>query len=122
MGPSIATKLTGQVTRPVRSERRASKRHVPATLTPCQLTTSEGEPVDSALVHDLSTTGAGILTEQGIKPGSVVSLLLVNSNHTFALSVDYEVLRCTCSPAGTYFLGGRFARPLTHDEMVPFLV
>jgi hypothetical protein len=32
------------------------------------------------------------------------------------------VVRCTPSPAGTFFLGGRFRRPLSHQDLLPFLV
>lgn len=127
MVQSILTKLTalvqgGQAQGAPPVERRASKRHIPQQMTPCQLPGSTPATSHTALVHDLSLHGAGILSERAIEPGTIVQLLLVNASHTCAMTVEYEVLRCTRSPAGTYFLGGRFRRPLTHDEMVPFLV
>ena len=73
-------------------------------------------------MQDISLRGAGILCEQPFIPGTVVRLLLVNASHTTALNVDFEVVRCHRSASGAYFVGGRFAKPLAHDELVPFLV
>src|SRR4051794_32156227 len=106
MLPTLVAKLSGRGQKSKKGERRGGKRAVPTHMTPCQLTTSEGPPVDNALIHDLSPGGAGIVSEQGFEPGSIVNVLLVNANHTFAVSVEYKVIRCTRSPAGTYFLGG----------------
>jgi hypothetical protein len=122
MLPALVARLTGRVNKLPRDERRGSKRLVPMQITPCQLASTEAPPVGHALIHDLSPRGAGILAESGFEPGAVVSLLLVNANHTYSVSVEYEVIRCTRSPAGTFFMGGRFRRPLEHDELVPFLV
>jgi c-di-GMP-binding flagellar brake protein YcgR len=121
MIPAIVARFARRPAKTARLERRARKRIIPTQITPCQFTTCEGEPVESALVHDLSADGAGILSEQGFEPGTIVHLLLVNANHTFALSLEFEVVRATRNPAGTYFLGGRFTRPLRHEELVPFL-
>lgn len=121
MFPSLVAKFARHRLKPARVERRARKRVVPAQITPCQLTTSDGAPVDNALIQDLSANGAGIISEQGFAAGTIVDLLLVNANHTFAVSVEYEVLHCQQSPSGTFFLGGRFCRPLDHEQIVPLL-
>jgi hypothetical protein len=76
----------------------------------------------SAWVHNLSLRGAGILTDREYPAGTAVALLLVNSAHTFALSVEMDVVRCFRVVNGDYFVGGKFRRHLGHDELMPFMM
>jgi hypothetical protein len=116
------SKFTGLVGgKRVRVERRAFRRLTPGHLTPCQVRPAGGEP-RAAWVHNLSLRGAGILTDREYPPGTRLGLLVVNAAHTFALSVQLDVVRCFRVVNGDYFVGGRFARQLGHDELLPFMV
>jgi hypothetical protein len=122
MIPPILTKLASVVGKRTRSERRAFRRLTPGHLTPCHVRLSGEEKPRSAWVHNLSLRGAGILTDQDFPVGTVLSLLLVNSPHTFALSIEMDVVRCFRVVNGDYFVGGQFKRQLRHDELMPFMM
>jgi hypothetical protein len=122
MMPPILAKLTTFVGKRGRAERRAFRRLTPGHLTPCEVRIPGVEGPRSAWVHNLSLRGAGILTDQEYPPGTRVALLLVNAAHTFALSVEMEVIRCFRVVNGDYFVGGHFIRQLRHDELLPFMM
>jgi hypothetical protein len=118
----ILTKLSSLVGKRSRMERRAFRRLTPGHLTPCQVRNPGAGAPRPAWVHNLSLRGAGILTEDEYPEGTRVSLLLVNSAHTFALSIEMVVVRCFRVVNGDYFVGGQFARELRHDELMPFMM
>jgi hypothetical protein len=122
MMPPILAKLTRLVsTKRGRIDRRAFRRLTPGHLTPCQVR-PPGEPPRPAWVHNLSLHGAGILADREYEPGTRLGLLLVNAAHTFALSVEMDVVRCFRVVSGDYFVGGEFDRQLRHDELMPFMI
>jgi hypothetical protein len=102
-------------------ERREVKRLAPGQVTPCTLTPPAGQSTP-AWVHNLSIKGIGILAEQEHRPGAVLRVLLVNAAHVFALSVEVEVVRCFRLVTGEYFVGGKFRRTLSPDELRPFML
>jgi hypothetical protein len=122
MMPPILAKLTSLVGKRGRSERRAYRRLTPGHLTPCHVRLSGNEAQKAAWVHNLSLRGAGILTDQEFSPGTQLALLLVNSAHTFALSIEMDVVRCFRVVNGDFFVGGQFSRQLGHDELMPFMM
>jgi hypothetical protein len=122
MVPPILTKLSNLVGKRGRSERRAYRRLTPGHLTPCHVRLSGTETTRSAWVHNLSLRGAGILTDEEYPPGTRVTMLLVNAAHTFALTVDMEIVRSFRVVNGDYFCGGQFTRQLGHDELMPFMM
>lgn len=122
MMPPILAKLTSLVTKRSRVDRRACRRLTPGHLTPCQVRLAGTEAPRAAWVQNLSLRGAGILADREFRPGSRIGLLLVNAAHTFALSVEMEVVRCFRVVNGDYFVGGKFSRQLGHDEMMPFMM
>jgi hypothetical protein len=122
MMPPILSKLSSLVGKRGRVERRAFRRLTPGHLTPCHVRIPGTETPRSAWVHNLSLRGAGILTDQEHLLGARLGLLLVNSAHTFALSMEMEVVRCFRVVNGDYFVGGQFTRQLKHDELMPFMM
>jgi hypothetical protein len=108
------------VKRRARVERRGATRLFPPQYTVCQLRRG-GEPPANAVVHNLSVLGVGLVTDREYPPGSALQLLLVNASYTFAVALEMKVVRCF-AVGGRWFLGGPFARPLGHDELVPFLL
>jgi hypothetical protein len=122
MMPTILSKLSNLVSKRNRTERRAFRRLTPGHLTPCQIRGNEDFEPKSAWVHNLSLLGAGVLTDHEYSSGSKVKLLLVNGAHTFALSVEMNVVRCFRVVNGDYFVGGQFTRQLNHEELMPFMI
>jgi hypothetical protein len=118
----ILTKLASLVGKRGRADRRAFRRLTPGHLTPCHVRPPGTETPRAAWVHNLSLRGAGLLTDQEYVPGTPLGLLLVNAGHTFALSVEMEVVRCFRVVNGDYFVGGQFKRELGHDELLPFMM
>jgi hypothetical protein len=122
MTPPILAKLSNLVGKRGRLERRAFRRLAPGHLTPCHIYPPGCDEPRSAWVHNLSLRGAGILADEEYPPGTRLKLLLVNSAHTFALSMELEVVRCFRVINGDFFVGGLFERQLGHDELLPFMV
>jgi hypothetical protein len=118
----ILTKLTSLAQKRRRDERRRAKRTYANQLVSCQIQLP-GHPDElSARVDNLSIRGIGILTTEATLPRSTMRIVLINAPHTFALTVDVEVVHCSSVVNGDYFLGCRFTRPLTYEEMAPFFV
>lgn len=122
MMPPILAKLSTLVGKREKVERRAFRRLTPGHLTPCQIRLPGEEQDRAAWVHNLSLRGVGLLTDRECPPGTRISTLLVNSAHTFALSVEMDVVRCFRVVNGDYFVGGQFLRQLRHDELMPFMM
>jgi hypothetical protein len=122
MMPTVLAKLSSLVTKRGRMERRAFRRLTPGHLTPCHVRAPGAEMHRPAWVHNLSPGGAGILTDQEFCPGTPLRVLLVNAAHTFALSMEFDVVRCFQVVNGDYFVGGQFRRQLRHDELLPFMM
>jgi PilZ domain len=117
----ILTKLSGLVGKRGRADRRTFRRLTPGHLTPCHVRVP-GNEQRSAWVHNLSLRGVGILADREFTPGTRLGLLLVNAAHTFALSVEMDVVRCFRVVNGDFFVGGQFDRQLGHDELMPFMM
>ncbi len=122
MLPPILHKIAALVQRRPRPERRGAKRLTPASLTPCQIRRAGEDKTHPAWIHNLSKTGVAILTATEFLPGTMIQIVIINTAHTFALSGEVAVVRCTHVGNGNYLLGGEFTNELQHDEMVPFMV
>jgi len=119
---SFLARMTALVQRRARPlERRAARRLAPAQVTPCTLTTPGGAP-SGGWVHNLSVKGIGILADQEHRPGTRLRVLIFNAAHVFALSVEVDVVRCIRLVTGEHFIGGQFRRPLSPDELGPFML
>jgi hypothetical protein len=103
------------------AERRRAKRLSPARLTPCVIRPADGAEMPG-WVHNLSVVGGGLLAGRSFAPGAVLTVLFINAAHTFALSAELRVVRCYRVVNGDYYLGGPFAQPLRHDEILPFMM
>jgi hypothetical protein len=122
MMPPILAKLSNLVGKRERVERRAFRRLTPGHLTPCQVRLPGEDQARSAWVHNLSLRGAGLLTDRECPLGTRMGILLINAAHTFALSVEMDVVRCFRVVNGDHFVGGQFTRQLRHDELMPFMM
>src|SRR5205807_9974208 len=105
-----------------RAERRSAKRLTPSALTPCHICRTGDKEQYPAWIHNLSKTGVGVLTATAFSPGTMIQIVIINAAHTFALTGDLKVMRCTRVVSGNYLLGGEFTNELQHDEIVPFIL
>jgi hypothetical protein len=121
MLPPIIHKLSALVRRRPREERRVAKRLTPGAMTPCQVRPAGGTAT-AAWIHNLSKTGVGIITPTALPVGTMIEIVMVNSAHTFSLSGQVKVVRCTRVVSGHFLLGGEFTNALQHDELIPFMV
>lgn len=122
MGLSLRSKLSALVQRRLQIERRGGKRVAPAQRTLCLLSKPGESEQSGSVVQNLSIKGAGLQTERRYEPGEVLHALLVNSAHTFSVSVELRIARCFHVTDKRYFVAGPFTRPLSHDEIVPFML
>jgi hypothetical protein len=119
--PSLP-RLSNLVQKPGRSERRAARRVTPAQVVPCLLQPEGKAEGIAGWVHNLSSRGVGVMTEKNLGTGALLTILLVNASHTYAVSLQGQVVRSFRVISGDYFLGCEFNRGLTHEELMPFIV
>jgi hypothetical protein len=122
MLPPILAKLTSLVQKRRREERRQVRRMAPSQLVSCQIKLPGHPEERPARVDNLSVRGIGLLTTEALLPRSTLQVVLINAPHTFSLTVAVEVIHCSSVVNGDYYLGCRFTRSLTYDEVAPFLV
>jgi hypothetical protein len=101
------------------SERRIATRH-PAAGTVCRLG-AETEKPSTALVWNISRSGVSMLVPRPIQPGSGLSGVLETIRGRHPLPVDMVVVHMKPLDTGDYCVGAHFNRPLTEDEMKPFV-
>lgn len=102
-------------------ERRIAPRRQPAMGTVCRLDPGpDGEP-RIGLVWNISATGISMLLHEPREPGSLIPGELETVAGGNILAVTMHVVHVKQLGNGDYFLGGHFQRPLTADEMQPFV-
>jgi hypothetical protein len=122
MDSPLIAKLTALAQRRLRVERREVKRLPPGQRTVCQIR-GEGYPNPLAVsVQNLSVKGAGLLADREYPVGTVLPLLLINGSHTCAVALEMKVVRCFRVAGGHWFVAGPFVRPLTCEELIPFMM
>jgi hypothetical protein len=122
MLPPLLAQLTSLVKKRRREERRHCKRRSLGQLVSCQIQLPGCDHDLPARVDNLSDNGIGILTSAAPRLYSTMQIVLINAPHTYALTVEVEVIHCSSVVSGDYFLGCRFTRSLTCDEMAPLFV
>src|SRR5690349_21105993 len=122
MPPATILKLSALMQPRSRRERREVTRRPPRHRVFCQVREPDQEEVAAGRVYDLSAKGVGMLLPCGYAPGTVLRGLLVNSAHTFALSIDMTVVCSLRLLDGEYSLGLQFPRRLTYEELTPFML
>ncbi len=115
-------KITALAQRRLKVERRSVKRLPPGQRTVC-LVRGEGHAnAPSLAVQNLSVKGAGLLADREYSINTVLPILLVNGSHTCAVALELNVVRCFRVASGHWFVGGPFARPLSCEELIPFMM
>jgi len=118
----LRSKLSVLVQRRIQVERRNGKRVAPMQRTLCLLQPPGETNQATAIVQNLSLKGVGVHVDREYPVGTILRALLVNAPHTFSVALELKVVRCFRAAPNLYFLAGPFGRPLTHDEVVPFIL
>src|SRR5262249_33400622 len=101
---------------PPPTDRRRAVRFQPAFGTICRF--RDAGP-DAGLVWDLSATGVGMLLADPPPPGTILAAELTTERATLPISLRAVHVRPVAT--GDYFLGAQFVRPLTPEEVRPFV-
>jgi hypothetical protein len=101
------------------TERRIAIRQ-PAVGTVCRLD-ADGEDRSTGLVWNISVSGVSMLVPKPLEPGSGVRGVLETIRGRHPLPVDMRVVHVKQLETGDYWMGAHFDRPLTRDEMKPFV-
>ncbi len=115
-------KITALAQRRLKTERREVKRLSPGQCTTCLIRNGSSTAPLTAAVQNLSVKGAGLLVDREYPSGTILPILIVNGSNTCAVALELNVVRSFRVAGGQWFVGGPFARPLTCEELVPFMM
>lgn len=101
-------------------ERRVVARRQPAQGTVYHLASALGKGA-LGLVWNLSATGVSMLLHERLEPGTTLQGELMAADETTVLPLTARVAHVSRIRTGDYFIGARFQRDLTADELRPFL-
>jgi hypothetical protein len=102
------------------AERRRAPRRQPALGTFLRLELSEGEGKRLGLVWNISASGVSMLFNEEIKAGVMLRGDLVTELGA-ALPVVLRTVHVSKLQTGDYVLGCQFERPLSAEDMRPFV-
>lgn len=101
-------------------DRRIAPRRQPAMGTVCRIDTPDG-PAALVLVWNISVTGISLLAPEPRPSGTALTGYLEQTEGDRMLRVAMRVIHTKRLGTGDYFLGAHFDRPLTADELKPFV-
>ncbi len=101
--------------------RRRMPRRQPAQGTTCLLATGDGEGFGTGLVWNISQSGVSMLLPTLVEPGTELRANLVAADGVTLLPIALRVAHIAQLRTGDYFLGAQFQRPITAEEMKPFI-
>lgn len=102
-------------------ERRRAPRRQPTQGTVCYLESGDGEQHGMGLVWNISTTGISMLLGKSLEAGTEVRGDLLAPDGRNSLGLTLRVAHMYHLRTGDYFLGGQFQRPVTEQELQPFV-
>ncbi len=103
------------------TDRRVAPRRQPAMGAICRLDSGDGDPSAIVLVWNISVTGISVLAAEARPTGAVLTGFLEQTEGEHMLRVAMRVIHAKLLGTGDYFLGAHFDRPLTADELKPFV-
>lgn len=103
------------------SERRIAPRRQPTMGTVLRLDSPDSGPPALALVWNISATGISMLLHAPRAAGSELSGFLETMDSEAMLRLTMKVVHVKTLDTGDFFIGAHFDRPLTADEIKPFV-
>lgn len=104
---------------PKSAERRIAIRQA-AVGTVCRIDGEANDP-STGLVWNISSSGVSMLVPRPMEPGSGVKGVLETIRGRHPLPVEMKVVHVKQLETGDYWMGAHFERPLTRDEMKPYV-
>jgi hypothetical protein len=102
-------------------ERRVAPRRQPAMGAICRLDSPDAGPTALALVWNISVTGISVLVSEPRPAGTHLTGSLERLQFDDTLRVAMTVIHTKKLDTGDFFLGAHFDRPLTAEELKPFV-
>lgn len=99
------------------AERRVAVRRKPAVGTVCRF---DGPP-GLGLIWNISSSGISMLLSEAAAPGTRLDGWLETVDGDDMVRVGLRVAHARRIETGDYFVGAAFDRPLTDDELRPFV-
>jgi hypothetical protein len=103
------------------TDRRVAPRRQPTLGTVCQLNRDSGENFGLGLVWNISNRGVSILVHKRIDPGTTLYAELMTASETYTLPLVLTVAHVSELRTGDFILGAQFSRPLSTEELGPFI-
>ena len=103
------------------NERRRAPRRQPTQGTTCNLLGSDGNSLGTALVWNMSTSGVSMLVAAQMEAGKEVRGELCPARGDGKVAINLRVTHVSKIRTGDFFLGAQFNRPLSNEELTPFL-
>jgi hypothetical protein len=103
------------------AERRIAPRRQPAMGTVCRLVPAAGQDPPVGLVWNISATGVSMLLHEPPATGTQLLGVLETMTGGTTLAIAARVVHVKQLETGDYFLGAHFHRPLTTDDLKPFV-
>ena len=106
---------------PTPADRRRAPRRQPTAGTVLDLEGPPGGPPRQGLVWNISTGGVSLLLPEPVDPGTILGGELVTTDAGGRVPVRLRIAHVRLLRTGDYVLGAQFDRPLSPDELQPFL-
>lgn len=103
------------------TERRVAPRRQPALGTVFRLDSEDGGPSRVLLVWNISLSGVSLLSPIPRDAGGVLAGYLERTEGTEQVRISVRVVHAKQLETGDFYLGGQFDRPLTAEELKPFV-
>ena len=113
--------MTAANATPDTDDRRIALRRQPAMGTICRLDSADSGPSQLALVWNISMTGISLLLSEPRERGVTLAGLLETTDDEHMLPVAMRVVHTKKLETGDFYIGAQFARPLTAEELKPFV-
>jgi hypothetical protein len=98
-------------------DRRASVRYYPHQVKAGLVSQPKRGRPWKAMIHDLSTTGVGMVLNQSFEQGTQLAIELNSPDGLLIYTVLTSVVHATRQPNGSYLVGCSFVRELSEDEL-----
>ena len=106
-------------------DRRAAERMAVNTGTSCGFAGPVAEDYGPAKIRDVSLEGIGLLMTRQVAIGSLLAVIISNSNSNtnqkFSKLVLVRVAHVTAAHGG-FLVGGTFSEPLTYQELTSLVM
>jgi hypothetical protein len=103
------------------ADRRCAPRF-PCSLTPSWHEVDVDLAPDLVKVHNISSTGIGLLVREPVKSGTVLLIQLQGKDRPRSRPLPVRVMHSTTRLEEGWLLGCAFVRPLNNEELQQFLV